>query len=479
MDRFDERRSQFMKEVGDGIAVIHAGSETVRSSDVHHVFRQDSDFFFLTGFAEPDAVAVFDPSHESERYVLFVRPRDPEQESWNGRRAGVTGGVERFGADAAYPLSDLEQVMRDRLRGRRALWYDGTDQRLTGALGSARAYRVRAGVTVPDRIESASRVLHEMRLIKSPTEIEALREACRISAIAHLEAMRFAAPHMTEREVQAAIEFLFRSMGSPHDGYPSIVASGVNAVILHYIENGQTMNDGDLLLIDAGAEYDYMSADITRTFPVNGIFTAAQRAVYDVVLAAQEDAITACEPGEPITRIHDVAVATLTDGLVRLGLVPGPAEDAVRFGWYRPFYFHGTSHWLGSDVHDAGAYRIEGRGRPIEPGMAFTVEPGLYIAPEKTELLLHRLEYDPIADAEVAYLKGAAVLKAEREEREASAEVVVHQVPEEFLGIGVRIEDDVLMTATGPEILTREVPVDPDDIEAVCAEPPQILNARA
>ncbi|RPI26389.1 MAG: M24 family metallopeptidase [Actinobacteria bacterium] len=471
MDRFADRRDRFLKEIGDGIAVVEAATETVRNNDVHHVFRQDSDFFFLTGFREPESVAVFDPGHDSERFVLFVRPRDPEREAWDGKRAGVEGAKERFGADAAYPLSDLSAKLRERLRGKSALWYDGTDPRVTGALAAARAGRVRSGIPAPDRVQSAAAVLHEMRLVKSAEEIEAMRRACRVSAAAHAEAIRFARPGISEREVQAVLEYVFRSLGSEHDGYPSIVASGPNAVILHYIENDRVMEEGDLLLIDAGAEYDYFSADITRTFPVNGRFGTAQRAVYGVVLAAQEEAIARCRPGTPFSDLHETAVRVLTEGMVDLGLIPGPVDDAVAFGWYRPFYFHGTGHWLGMDVHDAGAYRIDRAGRLLEPAMVFTVEPGLYMAPDKTRLDLHRLEYDAVAETERAYLDGAAAAKEDRERRESEAPAVTHDVPEEFLGIGVRIEDDVLVTAGGHELLTRDVPVDPDEIEALWAEP--------
>jgi Xaa-Pro aminopeptidase len=470
MDRFADRRDRFLKEIGDGIAVVEAATETVRNHDVHHVFRQDSDFFFLTGFAEPEAVALFDPGHDTERFVLFVRPRDPEREAWDGKRAGVEGAKERFGADAAYPLTDLPAKLRDRLRGKSALWYDGTDPRVTGALAAARAAMVRSGTPAPDRVQSAAGALHEMRLIKSAEEIDAMRRACRVSAAAHAEAIRFAGPGVSEREIQAVLEYVFRSLGSVHDGYPSIVASGPNAVILHYIENDRVMEDGDLLLIDAGAEYDYFSADITRTFPVNGRFSPAQRAVYDVVLAAQEEALGRCRPGTPFTEIHEVAVRVLTEGMVGLGLIPGPVDDAVAFGWYRPFYFHGTGHWLGMDVHDAGTYRVDRAGRLLEPAMVFTVEPGLYVAQDKARLDLHRLEYDPVAEAERAYLDGAEAAKAGREDREAAAPAVAHDVPEEFLGIGVRIEDDVLVTPGGHEILTRDVPVYPDEIESLWAE---------
>ena len=465
-----------MDAIGNGLAIVPAAAETVRNDDVHHVFRQSSDFFFLTGFGEPDAVALLDPTHE-EPYVLFTRPRDPEMESWNGKRAGVEGARGRFGADAAFPISELEKVLRDRFRDRNTLWYAtgaSTDQRVLGALRQARGMTIRAGVTVPSSIVDPSTTLDELRLIKSSEEIKALREACRISAAGHAEAIRFAAPGVSEHEVQSAMEYVFRASGASREAYPSIVASGDNACILHYVENDQPLEDGDLLLIDAAAEIGYLASDITRTFPVNGRFSDAQRAVYDIVLAAQEAVIDACAPGLLFTDMHDVAVKTLTEGMVDLGLLPGPIEDAIAFGWYREFYFHGTGHWLGMDVHDAGAYRIDGVGRPLQPGMAFTVEPGIYVAREKTVLELAKVPFDVDAERDLAYLEGAAEAKRILEERRTEADVVTHEVPEQFLGIGVRIEDDLLVTSSGCENLTRGVPVDADEIEALWTEEPTV-----
>jgi Xaa-Pro aminopeptidase len=469
MERFTHRRNQFATALDDGIAVLPASTETVRNDDVDHEFRQASDFYFLTGFDEPDAIALFDPAHEKP-YVLFVRPRDPEMEAWNGRRAGVEGAVERFCADAAFPLSDFDKVLRDRLRGRDTLWYavgSSIDSRVLGAVRQARGWRNRAGVTVPSMIADPSTILDELRLVKSPDEIAALREACRISAAGHIEAIRFAAPGRTEHEVQAAMEYVFRSSGSVREGYPSIVASGDNACILHYTENDRLMEDGDLLLIDAAAEIGYLSSDITRTFPVNGRFTAPQRAVYDVVLAAQEAVIGVCRPGLPYTDMHDIAVQILTEGMVNLGLLPGPVDDAVVYGWYREFFFHGLGHWLGMDVHDSGPYRVDGVGRALAPGMAFTVEPGIYIAPEKPTLTLTKAPFDLDAERDLAYEEGAAEAKRIIEERKAEAETITHVVPAEYLGIGVRIEDDLLVTESGCDNLSRDVPVDPDEIEAL------------
>ena len=469
MERFTTRRTQFAAALDGGIAVIPAASEVTRNDDVTFEFRQSSDFFFLTGFDEPDAVALFDPGHEKP-YVLFVRPRDPEMEAWNGRRAGVDGAKANFGADDAYPLADFDRVFRDRLRGNEGLWYavgSSIDERVLGALRQARGLKARTGITVPSSIIDPSTVLDELRLIKSPDEIAALRSACRVSAAGHAEAIRFAAPGRAEHDVQAAMEYMFRSCGAVREGYPSIVASGDNACILHYTENDRLMEDGDLLLIDAAAEIGYLAADITRTFPVNGRFTAPQRAVYDVVLAAQEAVIEACRPGLPFTDMHEIAVRVLAEGMVDLGLLPGPVEDAISFGWYREFFFHGTGHWLGMDVHDSGSYRVDGEGRPLAPGMAFTVEPGIYVAREKQTLILPKAPFDVDAERDLAYEVGGAEAKRIIEERKAEAETVTHTVPEEYLGIGIRIEDDLLVTEAGCENLTRDVPVDPDAIEAL------------
>ncbi len=484
MDRFEHRRTHLMEEMTDGsFALIPAHVETVRNSDVNHPFRQGSDFFFLTGFPEPDAVALLDPGHEDERYVLFVRSRDPEQEAWTGRRAGVDGAREHYGADAAYPIGDLDEVLRDRLRGRDAVYYrlddPANDGKVKAALAAARGYRARAGIPVVTEIRDPSSILHEMRVIKSQQEIDAMRRACEITAAGHAEAMRFARPGMNESEVQAALEFVFRSHGSERDGYESIVASGANAVILHYVENDREMGDGDLLLIDAGAEFDHLSADVTRTFPVNGTFTTAQRALYDLVLTAQRSALAVCRPGVPYSKVHETAVRVLTEGMVDLRLIPGPVDDAVAMGWYRPFYFHGTGHWLGTDVHDAGDYFIDGVGRPLEPGMVLTVEPGIYLDDEKAQVELYRLRYDESEMRDLAYVKGAAAAKAELESRRDKAVKLTHPVPPEFLGIGVRIEDDLLITTTGHEVLSDGVPTDPDDIEALCAEAPVLPRLKA
>jgi Xaa-Pro aminopeptidase len=468
-----------MGKLGDAIAIIPAGQEQIRNDDVEHAFRQNSDFFFLTGFSEPDSIAVFDPAHDTEPYTLFVRPRDPEIEAWNGRRAGVAGAVESFDADAAYRLDEFDGWLRKRIRGRTAAAFalgGPHESRILKALAAARGTSDRLGVAVPDRIVDPRAILHDMRLIKSPDEIAALREACRISAVAHTEAMRFTHHGRNEREVQAAIEYVFASMGSERIGYGSIVAGGDNATILHYVENEMPLEDGDLLLIDAGAEYRHLTADITRTFPVNGTFTAPQRAVYDLVLDAERQVIEMCVPGLRFTEMHTKSVEVLSSRLVDVGLLPGSADEVIAKGWYREFFFHGTGHWLGIDVHDAGGYRIDGLGRPLEPGMAFTVEPGIYVAPNKVSVSLSHAPYDPDEMLTLSYELGAAGAKAELERRRSEAGSIAFDIPEEFVGIGVRIEDDILMTDDGYENMSSGVPVDPDEIEAICAEESRLVS---
>ncbi len=463
-----------MGQLGDAIAIIPAGREQIRNDDVTHEFRQNSDFFFLTGFSEPDSVAVFDPSHDTEPYTLFVRPRDAMLEAWNGLRAGIEGAVEQYGADAAHPIGDLSEWLRTRLDGRSSVVYRlgnaEHDSTILGAFDAARSSSDRFGTNAPTGIVDPRPILSEMRLIKTDAEMEALREACRISAVAHTEAMRFAAPGRTERQVAAALEYVFGVMGSERIGYGSIVAGGDNACILHYVENNQPLNDGELLLIDAAAEYRHFTADITRTFPINGTFSAPQRAVYELVLDAQQRVINMCKPGLPYAEMHSAACAIVAEGLVDLGLLPGSGEEALAKGWYREFFFHGTGHWLGSDVHDAGAYRVDRMPRPLESGMAFTVEPGVYVARNKATVTLGQAAYDPDEVAEMTLRLGVSAAKAELDKRNEEVGTFEFSVPEEFLGIGIRIEDDILITADGFENMSSGVPVDPDQIEAICQE---------
>ena len=474
---FAERRLGFMAELGDALAVIPGAQEIRRNNDVNYEFRQSSDFFFLTGFDEPDAVAVFNPSHAKERYVLFVRPRDREMEIWNGRRAGVEGAVGTYGADAAYPIDRLDDKLREYAVERPSLWYRmgnaAHDARITRLVTELRAARMR-GLPTPVRIEDPGPLVHELRLRRSPAEVVQQRRACQISRDAHAEAMRFARPGLHEWEVQAALEFVFRVNGSPRNAYPSIGASGDNACILHYQENRRRLEDGDLLLIDAGCEYNYFASDITRTFPVNGRFTAPQRAVYELVLRAQLAAIDAARPGRRVEEIHHAARAVLTEGLVALGALPLGTAESLAMHHYREFYMHGTSHWLGMDVHDVGDYRMNGRSRTLEPGMVLTVEPGLYFDPERESVTYHLREYSEDEVWERRYRLGVAAARRLEEEEKAAAKTVPHPVPRELRGIGVRIEDDVLITPTGCEVLTAGTPKTVEEIERIWAEPPRV-----
>jgi len=474
---FAERRRRFGELIGEALAVIPGAQETLRNADVRHEFRQSSDFFFLTGFDEPDAVLLLDPAHPRERVVLFVRPRDREMEIWNGRRAGVEGAVADHGADAAYPLEQLDDRLRERLLDRPTLYYrlgqSAFDGRILRLLDLARAARAR-GYTVPARVEDPGPLLHEMRLRRLPVEAAAQRRACEISREAHAEAMRFAAPGLHEYQVQAALEFVFRAQGSPRNGYPSIVASGPNACILHYTENRRRLEDGDLVLIDAGCEWGHHTADITRTFPAGGHFTAPQRAIYQLVLDAQTAAIAAARPGQPYEAVHEAARRVLTEGLVALGLLPLGVADSLAMHHYREFFMHGTGHWLGMDVHDVGNYRIRRQSRPLEPGMVLTVEPGIYVDPGRERVTFHLREYSEEEMWERRFRLGPAAAKKAEEEEKARARTVEHPIPPEYRGIGVRIEDDLLITETGAEILTAGTPKTVEEVEQTCGEPSRL-----
>lgn len=475
MNRYVAARQRLAEVVGpDGLAVIPAAHEVVRNSDVNHPFRQDSFFWYLTGFHEPGAVAVIAPGHDDGDYTLFVRSKDPSMEVWTGIRAGTEGAELDYGADVAYELGEFDDVLERMMHGREVLWYsignDHYDSRIESVIRSARAHRERMGGTVPSTIRDVSVPLGEMMLFKSADEAASLREACELTAEGHMEAMRFARPGMWEYQVQAALEYFWRLRGSPRNGYDSIVASGANACVLHYIDNDDQIDEGDLILIDAAAEMDGYSSDITRTFPANGKFSGPQRAVYDVVLSAQTKGVELAVPGSSLKTIHDEVTRILTEGMVDLGLLPKGLNESLAMHHYQHFFMHGTSHWLGLDVHDRGSYRINGVPRPLEPGMSFTVEPGLYVGPDKGEIELTLLEYDLDDWNERRIRLGKKAAAAQEAEEKENAEKITHTVPEEFLGIGVRIEDDILITEEGHENMTDLVPKDVDQVEALSAE---------
>lgn len=428
-DEYQRRRRELMNLMGeDAVAVLAAAPEQVRNRDVLYPYRQDSDFYYLTGFSEPEAVLALIPGREHGEFVLFCRERDPEREVWDGPRAGQDGACEQYGADDAFPIDDIDDILPGMLEGHRKVYSmvgqnAEMDQMLFGWVNQIRA-RSRLGARTPDEFVSLEHLLHEMRVLKSPAEIQRMREAAQVAAAAHRRAMEVCRPGMREYQVEAEFAGLYRHHNGEH-AYPPIVGGGRNGCILHYIENNAVLNDGDLLLIDAGCELDCYASDITRTFPVNGRFSGEQRAVYDVVLAAQLAAIEETRVGNHWNRPHEVAVRILTQGLVDLGLLLGDVDNLIESGAYRPFYMHRTGHWLGMDVHDVGDYKIDGQWRELEPGMVLTVEPGLYIA-----------DSIPGVDAR-------------------------------WHNIGIRIEDDVAVTSNGPDVLSQGAPKTVDEIEAL------------
>jgi Xaa-Pro aminopeptidase len=431
MSEFEGRRNALLDAMGDGVAVFPSAPLAVRNHDVEHPYRQDSDLYYLTGFDEPESVLVLTNQHDEHRCVMFVRPRKRDREIWDGPRAGVEGAVERFGADVAFPIEELAKRLPDYLGNvSRLLYHVGAnhdaDRQVFDCLNLLRRGG-RRGVLAPDTIVDPSVFVHEMRLRKSAGELDIMRHAAAITRDAHVEAMRLGGPGVHEYELDAALLHVFRSRGSERPAYESIVGSGPNATILHYRAGARTMNDGELVLIDAGCEYDYYASDVTRTFPVNGKFSAEQRALYDVVLESQKSAIEAVAPGTTLESIHEGAVRRITEGLVDVGLLEGEVDALIEEKKFQPFYMHRTSHWLGMDVHDVGRYYVDGKHRPLEAGFVLTVEPGLYVAP----------------DAE--------------------------GVDERWRGIGIRIEDDVVVTETGHEVLTDGVPKEIDEVEAACA----------
>src|SRR5688500_4074304 len=428
---YARRRKQLMRIAGDdAILVLAAAPERIRSRDTHYPYRQDSDFWYLTGFTEPESVLVLVPGRRHGEALLFCRERDPEREAWDGPRLGPEGAVEALGLDDAYPIDDLDEILPGLLEGRSRVYYHfgrdtDFDLKLIGWLNQVRA-QVRMGAQPPHEFLELGHLLDELRLFKSKDEIKLMQRAADISIKAHRAAMRAAKPGIREYELQADIERVFRG----HDAEPaygSIVGAGANACVLHYRANTAQAKDGDLVLIDAGAEYRGYASDITRTFPVTGRFSKEQRALHDLVGAAQAAALAQARPGVAYEAGHNAAVETLTEGLLKLGLLKGKLEKNIGEGHYRRFYRHKTGHWLGLDVHDVGDYRIDGESRQLEPGMVFTIEPGLYIAAD-----------DKTVDAK-------------------------------WRGIGIRTEDDVLITKDGHQVLTAELARSADEIEALMA----------
>jgi Xaa-Pro aminopeptidase len=430
-EEFARRRRQLMRIMGrSSIAVVPAAPVRHRNSDVEYAYRQDSDFFYLTGFREPEAVAVLVPGRPQAEYVLFVRDRDPERETWDGRRAGTRGARRDFGADDAFPIDDIDEILPGLMENRARVFYAmGThpqfDKHVVDWVNALRT-QARNGRHPPQEIVALDHVLHDMRLYKSKSEVALMRAAARIGAAAHLRAMRTCRPGRNEYEIAAEILHEFHRHGA-QISYQPIVGGGANSCILHYRENDQPLRDGDLLLIDAGCECECYASDITRTLPINGRFTPEQRAVYEIVLEANLAAIAKVRPGNSWNEPHAAAVRVVTQGLKRLGLLKGSLATLEREGAYRRYFMHRTGHWLGMDVHDVGDYKVGDQWRVLEPGMVLTIEPGIYISSAR------------------------------------------RPAPRRFRDIGIRIEDDVLVTRDGAEVLTSGVPKDPDEIEAAMA----------
>lgn len=429
-----DRRRRLAEAIGPYAAALFvAPSEWPRNGDAHYRYRPSSDILYLTGFTEPECALVLRPGAEKEKTVMFVRPKDPEREVWDGRRAGVEAVVRDLGVDAAHPFAELGTRLPELIGNVDDLYFGlglaaDIDRQVASVIARLRQAERRLG-RPPKRVIDPRTVLHEMRLRKSAEEVELLRHAATVTTEAHLNAMRAVRPGVFEFEIEAAIDATFRRHGG-FPGYSTIVASGPNATTLHYIDNGRRIAAGDLLLIDAGCELGFYTADVTRTFPCGGKFSTAQRRVYDLVLRIQEEAISMARPGVTLDEIHNRVLDLMTAGMIEFGLLQGEVKERVADKAYKKYYMHRTSHWLGMDVHDAGAYFInegKGTGRPLEPGMVITVEPGLYIPEDDTS------------------------------------------APAELRGIGVRLEDDLLITDEGHQLLTGEIPKQVADLERICA----------
>jgi len=432
MNRYSRRRKRLMQAMGhDSIAILPAAPVKLRNRDVEYPYRPDSDFYYLTGFPEADAVMVLLPGRRSAEYLLFCRSHDPNTALWNGPMAGLEGACKLYGADDAFPIDDIDDILPSLLEDRKKIFYTmgghpEFDAHLMEWLNQVRG-KSRSGITPPEEIVVLEHLIHEMRLFKDKGEISAMRQAARISAQAHCRAMQACRSGMMEYQLEAELLHDFITHGCREPAYPSIVGGGNNGCVLHYTANNDELRDGDLVLIDAGAEYQGYAGDVTRTFPVNGRFTPQQKALYELVLKAQLAAIEKVKPGNHWNDPHQAAVRVLTRGLIKLGLLKGEYRDLIKDEAYRRFYMHRTGHWLGMDVHDVGDYKIDGVWRLLEPGMVLTVEPGLYIP---------------------AGSRGVA---------------------KKWWGTGIRIEDDVLVTRDGCEVLSRAAPKSVADIEALMA----------
>ncbi len=424
---YAERRQKFMAQMDGGVAIFRAASMVGQCK-----YHPDNDFYYLTGFEEPDAVCLLAPHHKEHKFVLFVRPKNREKEIWYGRRAGVEGAKEQFGADETYPIDKLDEHLPKYLDDVDKIYYRfGSDkefnQKVVNLIQRYQFSQQRESKG-PRAIIDAGEILHEMRLFKSPAELDMMHKAAEITTEAHIEAMKAAHPGIYEYELEALIDYTFRKNGALRPAFVTILASGPNTTILHYSTNNRQIQEQDLILIDAAAEYAHYSVDVTRTFPASGVFSNPQKAIYNIVLDAQLAAIEIAKPNTPYHDIHKIAARTITEGLVQLGLLSGEVDKLIESKEYKKFYMHNAGHWLGMDSHDVGKYKVEGQSRILQPGMTFTVEPGIYIAED------------------------------------------IDDVPPEYLNIGVRIEDNVLITDDGNEVLTAAIPKTIEDIERIMQE---------
>jgi Xaa-Pro aminopeptidase len=428
---FAKRRQQLMEIVGDGsVVILRAAAHKIRNNDANYPYRQDSDFLYLSGFSEPEAMMVMLPGNKGGHSILFCRQRDPHREMWDGQMAGVEGAVDQFGFDEAFPISEMGERLPTLLQGCERIHHDlgkdpEFDQLLIGLMNDFRA-KTRKKFQAPDEIIALNHSLHEMRLFKSRTEITAMKKSARVAVRAHQRAMQVCKPGMNEADIHAELMFIF-TQNQCEASYIPIVGGGANACVLHYISNRDQLNDGDLLLIDAGAEYDGYASDITRTFPVNGSFSGPQTDLYQVVLAAQLGAIEEVRSGNSWSHVHETAVRIATEGMIDLGIIKSSLDEALEEEYFKDYYVHNTGHWLGLDVHDVGEYEIDGHSRVLEPGMVLTVEPGIYI-PENA-----------------------------------------NAVDEAWRGLGIRIEDNVVVTRDAADVLTSGICKTIEDIEELMA----------
>ena len=429
---YKRRRKHLMQIMGeDAVAILPAALVRMRNRDAEFQYRQDSDFHYITGFDEPEAVAVLVPGREHGEYILFCRENDKKMETWNGLRAGQDGAIDKYAADDSFPIDDIDDILPGLLENKEKVYYSmgvhpDFDQQVIKWVNRLRE-QTRIGIHTPSEFVALDHQLHDMRLYKSATEVKVMRKAAKIAAKGHIKAMQFCEPGIYEYQLEAELLHTFMHEGARFPAYSSIVGGGKNGCILHYVENNEVLKNGDLVLIDAGAELECYASDISRTFPVNGKYSKEQRALYDIVLAAQHAAIEQVQPGNHWNDPHEAAIKVITQGLIDVGILEGDLETNIEDENYKDFYMHRTGHWLGMDVHDVGDYKVDDEWRVLEPGMVLTVEPGLYIS----------------ADHE--------------------------NVAKKWHNVGIRIEDDILVTKDGYDVLSKDVPKDPDEIEALMA----------